>query len=285
MTGISDLAPSPAPTFPPGARILCPLLMAGDPTLKVTRRILRCCVDAGVGMVELCVPFENAFTDGQTLIRAHARALEGGTGLLAALDLAAEFSDRIRIILLADSSHTLRPHGFDTVCTLAQRAGIAGILPHGLPPALLQQFHTAARGRVATVGTIYPNSRIETRRRVIAQASAFIYLVSAYGRSGGTSKAPDLGPEIAALHSKTDLPIALGFGLKTGADVAGAFGSGCDIAIVGSAVSAALEDALIRGEDPVNAAADLIETLNRAAMARPNTRQTAQAGSDAHGRA
>ncbi len=244
-------------------RSLCPLLMAGDPTLEDTRKILQNCVELGVGMVELCVPFENAFTDGETLIKAHKRALAHGATLEAVIDMASEFTDYLKIVLLADSSYTLRPHGFETVCKLARDAGFAGILPHGLPPTLVHNFHNAARGCLPTVGTIYANATPQTRQKVLDQASSFIYLVSTYGRSGGSTQAPDLSCQIAALRSKTDLPIAIGFGLKTPADVRKAFQSGCDIAIVGSAVSGVIEQAVMNGKDPAAAATRFIASLNR----------------------
>ncbi|SFR40193.1 tryptophan synthase subunit alpha [Litoreibacter janthinus] len=247
------------------ARSLCPLIMAGDPTLDVTRKILQSCVDLGVGMVELCVPFKNAFTDGETLIKAHNRALEHGATLEPVIDMASEFTDRIKIVLLADSSHTLRPYGFEAVCKMACDAGMAGILPHGLPPKMTSSFQNAAFGYIPTVGTIYSNATPDTRRRVLEQASAFIYLVSAYGRSGGASKAGDLSNQIDALRSKTDLPIAIGFGLKTKADVRRAFQSGCDIAIVGSAISGVVEQAIEEDQDPADAAARFIASLNREA--------------------
>lgn len=246
-------------------RTLCPLLMAGDPTLDDTRKILQSCVDFGVGMVELCIPFENAFTDGETLVKAHKRALAHGATLEAVLDMASEFTDQIKIVLLADSSHTLRPYGFEAVCKMARDAGMVGILPHGLPPSMTDRFHAAADNCIPTVGTIYANATPGTRRRVLKKASSFIYLVSAYGRSGGASKSGDLSCQISALRSKTDLPIAIGFGLKDKLDVRKAFQSGCDIAIVGSAVSNAVEQAIDEGKDPAIAAARFIGSLNREA--------------------
>ncbi|WP_174539870.1 tryptophan synthase subunit alpha [Fertoeibacter niger] len=247
---------------------LCPLIMAGDPSLEVTRDLLRHCVEIGVGMVELCVPFRNAFTDGATLIRAHERALRNEAELEAVIALAAEFTSRIRIILLADSSHTLRPRGFDRVFAMAVAAGMAGVLPHGLPPALSDRFHTAARrAELPVVGTIYATARPEIRRQVIERASAFIYLVSTYGRSGGATEPMDLACQIQALHTHTPLAVAIGFGLKTPGDVGRAFQAGCDIAIVGSAVAAAVEKALADGQDPGAQAAGLIRDLNRETLA------------------
>jgi tryptophan synthase alpha chain len=226
------------------ARRLCPLIMVGDPDLAATRHLLESCVALGIDLVELCLPFPNAFTDGETLRRAHARALQTPAGLTGALDLIRDFSGRIDIILLADYSHTIRPHGMVEICRAARDAGAAGILPHGLPPRMADAWHKAALGIIAVVGTLYTEASEDTRNRILARSSAFIYLVATYGRSGGAARAGDVGPAIAALRARTSLPVALGFGLKTGADVAAAFEAGCDIAIVGSAIAAAVEAGL-----------------------------------------
>lgn len=244
-------------------RKLCPLIMAGDPSLDATRELLRYCAKIGVAMVELCLPFRNAFTDGKTLLHAHERALKNEAGAQAVIEMAAEFTDQIDIILLADSSHTLRPDGFENILGMAKRAGFSGVLPHGLPPVLTTRFDLAATGAgLAQVGTIYANALPEVRQLVLNRAGAFIYLVSSYGRSGGSVDPADLTCQIEALRSHTSLPIALGFGLKTPGDVGRAFEAGADIAIVGSAISGVVEAALAAGLDPVEEAALFIETLN-----------------------
>ncbi len=222
-------------------RRLCPLIMLGDPDLATTEALLQGCVDLGIGMVELCVPFPNAFTDGEVLRRAHARALAANAGLPEALALIANFASRIDIVLLADASHTLRPHGFANVCRIAAAAGAAAILPHGLAPRMAADFAAAAAGVIPEVGTLYAAAAPETQAQIIRRAVAFIYLVSAYGRSGQAAPPGDITTAIAAIKAQTDMPVALGFGLKTPADVAGAFAAGADIAIVGSAISAAVE--------------------------------------------
>jgi len=246
----------------PETRSLCPLIMAGDPDLQTTRSLLQACVDLRIGMVELCVPFPRAFTDGATLQRAHARGLAAGTDLEDVLAVIRDFSPNMDIVLLADCSHTLLPNGFAHVCEKAREAGAAAILPHGLPPRLAPDFLKSASGTIPVVGTLYVNSTDDVCQRVLGQSSAFIYLVSAYGRSGGQARTgTGLRPRILDLKLRTHLPIALGFGLKTPANVAEAFAMGCDIAIVGSAVSAAVESG-IRAGNPVFPARKLMEALN-----------------------
>lgn len=246
---------------------LCPLVMVGDPDMGATRALLDLCVSLGIDLVELCLPFPNAFTDGETLRRAHGRGLASGAGLPEALRLIADYAGRIDMILLADSSHHLRPLGMAELCSAAAEAGAAGILPHGLPPRMADDFHRAAQAAgLPVVGTLYAGSAPDQRKAAVARSSAFLYLVSAYGRSGGGAQPqlprPEQGPapEIAALQQITDLPVALGFGLKTRADVAAAFGAGARIAIVGSALSAAVEAGLGQ-PDPLAPARALLTDL------------------------
>ena len=253
----------------PSGPALCPLIMAGDPNLDTTRHLLARCVAEGVAMVELCLPFRNAFTDGATLQHAHARALQQEASLQAVLQLVAEFSSRIKIILLADSSHTLRPLGIEQVLQQAAAAGVAGVLPHGLPPRLGESFQEAARQPgLPVVGTIYANATPETRRQVLGQTTAFLYLVSTYGRSGGAVEPSDLKCQIDALRAHTPCPIALGFGLRSPGDVGRAFDAGSDIAIVGSAVAGQVEAALKTGGCPIASAGDFIAALQKEAHDR-----------------
>jgi tryptophan synthase alpha chain len=244
--------------------------MAGDPDLATTRALLSRCVALGITMVELCVPFRNAFTDGDTLRRSHARALENETSaaetLSRVLDLVRDFSTQIYIVLLVDSSHSLRPVGIDAVLEQAVTAGVAAVLPHGLPPRLGPVFHRAAeRAGMPVVGTVYSNALPDVRRQVLSRSSAFLYLVSTYGRSGGAVDPEDLKTQITALRSHSTLPIALGFGLRTADDVARAFAAGSDIAIVGSAIAAKVEAALSAGQCPVKGAEEFISELQAAA--------------------
>ncbi len=223
-----------------GARALCPLLMAGDPDIEGTRRLLKMLVELGVPMVELCIPFANPFTDGPVLQRAHTRSLQNDCDLNAVVGLIEEFHDSIAIVVLADTAHTLMPLGFDSACVNLKFAGAAALLPHGLMPRQRQHFqNSATRNAMSVVGTVYASSKPEVRRRVFEESSAYIYVVSAFGKSGGST--PDVSGELQTFRTETDLPLAVGFGLKTGTDVRSAIRMGADIAIVGSAVAAAVE--------------------------------------------
>jgi tryptophan synthase alpha chain len=246
-------------------RALCLLLMAGDGGLAQTRELLNCCVENGVDAVELCAPFPNAFTDGDTVRQAHSRALDQGVVWQDLLPLIAEFSSRIRIVALLDYSHVFARQDIVRVLQQLRDAGAAAILPHGLPPRSRIPFYSAAAGAsLPVVGTLYPQSSDVVRGEVLQQSGGFIYLVSHFGRSGAAAPDPQqIRHEIARLKAETRLPIALGFGLKSAADVTAAFELGADMAIVGSQACAVVADAAAKGQSAAGALKTYISLLHQ----------------------
>jgi tryptophan synthase alpha chain len=254
-----------SPLAPIRQRALCLLLMAGDGGLNQTRDLLQVCIQQGVDVVELCAPFPNAFTDGVVVQQAHARALAQRVVWQDLLPLIAEFSSRIHIVALLDYSHVFALHDVAAVLQQLRDAGAAAVLPHGLPPRSRTLFyHAAACAGLPVIGTLYPESSEVISSQVLAQSGGFIYLVSRFGRSG--SHPPDLQQirgEIERLKAATPLPIALGFGLKSAADVAAAFALGADMAIVGSQACAVVADAQKNGQSASAALATYINLLNK----------------------
>ena len=246
------------------SRSLCILLMAGDGGIDNTRELLQVCVDEGVPVVELCVPFPNAFTDGEVLQRAHERALGAGVELECCLPLIEEFSSQLKIVLLVDYSHTVRSRGAAEVLRAAKSSGCAAILPHGLPPRLREDFYcSAAEVELSVVGTVYPNTDSQTRTKVLRQSGGFIYLVSQFGKSGGALQTDmnAVSITLSAIRQETRLPIAIGFGLKTKNDLDAAFQQGADMCIVGSAATAATERAIGMNTSPRRALTDFLRQL------------------------
>ncbi len=244
---------------------LCLLVMTGDGGIALTRKLLACCVENGVDAVELCAPFPNAFTDGDIVRKAHRRALARGVVWQDLLPLIAEFSSRIRIVALLDYSHVFSRQDPVSILQRLREAGAAAVLPHGLPPRSRSAFYCAAAGvGLPVVGTLYSQSNDAVRGEVLQQSGGFIYLVSHFGRSGSVAPEPQqIRYDIARLKRESRLPIALGFGLKSAADVAAAFEQGADMAIVGSQACAVVADALAQGQSAVAALENYINLLRQ----------------------
>lgn len=264
------------PLAPLRQRALCLLVMAGDGGIAQTRRLLTCCVENGVDAIELCAPFPNAFTDGETVRQAHRRALAQGVVWQDLLPLIAEFSAHLHIVALLDYSHVFARQDATGILQRLREAGAAAVLPHGLPPRLRSAFYCAAADvGLPVVGTLYPHSSDAVRNDVLQQSGGFIYLVSHFGRSGGAVPQPQLiRREVSRLKAESCLPIALGFGLKSASDVAAAFELGADIAIVGSQACAVVADALAQGKCATDALTHYINRLHQGDNHAWNTRIT-----------
>ena len=252
----------------PGEPGLALFLNAGDPPLAQLPDVLGALDAAGVDCLELAVPFPDSPTDGPVIRRSARRALAGGgVGLDDVLDVVAAARPalrHLRIALFADWSYTVKRLPVDDVLRRVAAAGADGFLLHGLPPRLRADYHQAARqAGLPIVTTCYPTSPPEIVADAAAHATAYLYLVAQYGRSG-TTRAPDeagLTQAIATLRTLTGAPIAVGFGVRSARDVARVHGLGADAAIVGTAAVAEVERAGADGHDVAAALVELVRSL------------------------
>ncbi|WP_030390274.1 tryptophan synthase subunit alpha [Streptomyces sp. NRRL S-241] len=256
--------PAPAPFFtrrtPDGPPALALFLNAGDPPLPVLRDLVLMLDHEGVDCLELAVPFPDSVTDGPVIRRSARRALQaGGADLDDVLAFIADVRPHLkhlRIALLADWSHSLKHRDLATTTREIAAAGADGLLLHALPPRLrTTHLETAAAAGLPVVTTCYTQSPPATQAQAAAQASAYLYLVAHYGRSGtapATGHAA-LARTVTALRAHTTSPIAVGFGVSTRQDVQAVGAAGADAAIIGSAAVAAVERALETGTDTVAA--------------------------------
>lgn len=222
-----------------GERALCCFLVAGDPDPATSDALADALVAHGVDVVEYCAPFARSVTDGEVVRTGYERALAGGTDLRRTLGGVARLARSAAVTLLADYRETVRPCGLDDFVSAARDHGAGALLVHGLPPLLGDALAEACEKRgVGLVATLYPGSDEATVSRALARASAFLYLVSAFGRSGGRADPAALAPMIRGLKARGDAPVALGFGLRDPDDHRAAFAAGADMTITGSALTA-----------------------------------------------
>ncbi|MGH3869344.1 MAG: tryptophan synthase subunit alpha [Pseudonocardiaceae bacterium] len=251
---------------------LAVFLNAGDPPLGAFRDIVQMLDELRVDCLELAVPFPDSCTDGPVIRRSATRALRTGVDLAAALGaleaVRAELT-HLRVALLLDWSHTIKPVPMpDFLARLAASASATdALLVHGLPPRLRSGYYRAAREHgVPIITTCYPRSSVAVQAHAAAHASAYLYLVARYGRSGRRPAAGfgELAPVIGALRAHTRVPIAVGFGVRDHRDVQALAKIGADAAIIGSAGVEQVEHALTQHTDPVQALGDFVQTLRPA---------------------
>lgn len=222
-----------------GRKAFVSYIMAGDPDPATSAEILRGLPGAGVDIIELGLPFTDPMADGPTIQLAGQRALEAGQTLEKTLAMVRDFrtQDDTTPIVLMGYYNPIYSRGVDRFLTDAKAAGIDGLIIVDLPPEEDSELCIPAQAaglnfiRLATPTT--DDKRLPT---VLQNTSGFVYYVSITGITGAANaEAGDVGPEVARIKAATELPVIVGFGIKT-PDAAQAIASVADGAVVGSAI-------------------------------------------------
>lgn len=248
-----------------GRKALIPFVTAGFPAPELTLPLMNALVEGGADILELGVPFSDPIADGPVIQRASERALAGGTTLSSVLGLVG----RLRAagldspLVLFGYANPVLAMGEAVFAAKAAEAGVDGTLVTDLPPEEGASFAATLRAaRLDPVFLLAPTSP-PRRARVVGRLSrGFVYVVSRPGVTGVRSDVPEgLADLVARVRAGVGrLPVAVGFGISTPAQVA-AVARLADGVVVGSAVVVAMEKAAAAGGDPVAAAAGLVREL------------------------
>lgn len=218
-------------------------ITAGDPSPADTPKLVAALERGGADLIELGVPFSDPIADGPVIQRGSERALKSGTTVSKVLDIAATIRKHSEIpLLLFTYMNPVIRYGFEALARDAVANGIDGCLFTDLSVEEAGPYATALRGHnLDTVFLAAPTST-ERRRKLVAQySSGFVYLVSRTGVTGEQQSVADsVAPLVESMRQVTDLPLAVGFGISTPAQMH-AVGSLADAAVVGSALVRAIE--------------------------------------------
>ncbi len=211
-------------------------IVLGYPSLDASLRIVDAMVTAGVDLMELQIPFSEPIADGPVILRANQLALQQGISLDQCFATAEAICSRFDIPFLFMSYYNLLyRRGLAAFTDAMVKAGLQGAIVPDLPPeeagALLTEMN---QRQLAPIFIFAPNST-EARLRQIAQhSSGLVYCVARKGVTGSdTAFSTDLAAYLARCRAATNLPLAVGFGVKDADDVAFLRGK-ADIAVVGS---------------------------------------------------
>jgi len=227
-----------------GKKAFVAYVMAGDPDYDRSLEIVKGLPGAGVDIIELGLPFTDPMADGPTIQLAGQRALDGGQTLQKTLDLAATFrkGDDTTPIVLMGYYNPIFSRGVDKFLIDAKAAGVDGLIVVDLPPEEDRELCIPAQNaglnfiRLAT-----PTTDDKRLPKVLQNTSGFVYYVSITGITGAAdAQAGDVGPEVARIKSQTDLPVVVGFGIKSPAQ-SEKIARVADGAVVGSAIVSLIE--------------------------------------------
>ena len=218
---------------------LVAFITAGDPDLATSAAILKSLPGAGADIVELGMPFSDPMADGPAVQASSQRSLKAGTKLRDVLSMVGEFrkTDQATPIVLMGYFNPVYSYGVDAFIADAVAAGVDGLIIVDLPPeedadlclpAISAGFHFIRLAAPTTDKNRLP--------QVLANTSGFLYYVSITGITGTASPDMDaVSTQVARLRNSTDLPIAVGFGIKTPAQAEIVAGF-ADAVVVGSAI-------------------------------------------------
>jgi len=238
---------------------------AGDPNIATSLAIITAMCEAGVDILELGIPFSDPTADGPVIQRSSQRALKHGVTLQKVLAMTAQLRETISIpIILFSYYNPILAFGLKEFYSAAKAAEADGLLVVDLPPEESDEMTSLwPNSDLALIRLIAPTTPAERMTRIAESASGFLYLVSKTGVTGSDGlDVVDISHHTEKLRAITSLPICVGFGISTPADVA-AIASTAEGVVIGSAFERTIEE---NREDPNIAArlADQVKSLKEA---------------------
>lgn len=241
------------PHLPPSTRIdrrfaalkaegragLVTFITAGDPDMATSAKVLAGLPKAGADLIELGMAFSDPMADGPSVQASGLRALKAGYKLTQVLDLVRDFraKDDATPIILMGYYNPIYVYPAEDFLTDAATAGVDGLIVVDLPAEADDELCVPAmRHGLNFIRLATPTTDDARLPAVLANTSGFLYYVSIAGITGtATPVASSVHKQVARIKRQTELPIAVGFGVKT-PEQARAIAAGADGVVVGSAI-------------------------------------------------
>jgi tryptophan synthase alpha chain len=234
-------------------------LQAYDPDPACSVAILRGLPGAGADVIEIGVPFSDPMADGPSIQRAAQRALKAGATLAGVLAMVRDFREEEQEtpVVLMGYLNPILSYGIPRFCCDAAASGVDGLIVVDVPPEEAGEIEPHARDAgLDLIRLVAPTTDEARLPRVLASTTGFVYYVSITGITGTRSATTEhLAEAVPRIRRHTDLPVAIGFGIRTPQQAAEAARL-ADAVVVGSA----LVDTLAAG-------------LDEKGCARPETRR------------
>ncbi len=247
---------------------LVTFLTGGDPDFATSLAILKALPKAGADVIEIGMPFSDPMADGPAIQAAGLRALKSGQTMAKTLALVRGFreGDNDTPIVLMGYYNPVYSYGPEKFLDDAKAAGVDGFIIVDLPAEMDEELCLPALKRdLNFIRLATPTTDDKRLPRVLTNTSGFLYYVSITGITGTAAPDPQMvARSVAHIREKTDLPICVGFGVRT-AEQARAIGKDSDGVVVGTALVNAVADSLDDGGlatgSTISAVTDLVSDL------------------------
>jgi len=247
------------------AMAFIPFVTAGDPDMPATVSLIRSFAKQGVDIIEVGFPYSDPIADGPVIQASYTRVLERGLhirDIFAALQTLK--GESIPPLVAMVSYAIVFRAGAKAFVSRAKKAGFSGLIVPDLPADEADELRELTqKGGLDLIQLIAPTTPHERAQRILKAASGFIYCISVAGTTGVREALPDtLKTQLQWLHTQTDLPVAVGFGISRTEQVADLRGL-ADGVIVGSAIVRHLDGWTSAGDDSAPRLGDLEDFVRK----------------------
>ena len=227
-------------------------IVMGYPSFEASYDIVKQMVEAGVDLMELQIPFSEPMADGPVILKANQTAIERGSTVQKCLDFAQKAAADFKIpFLFMSYANILFKYGMDRFAQQMKNTGLQGAIVPDLPPEEAGDYLAAmdAHGQ-APIYIFSPETSDQRMKTIDSVSKGFIYCLARKGVTGkNTDFSGDLAGYLNRCRQATDLPLAVGFGVKDKADIEFLKGK-ADIAVVGSQTIREVEEKGVRATAP-----------------------------------
>lgn len=213
-------------------------VMGGDPDSDASLQAIQSLRDNGADVIELGFPFTDPTADGVSIQKAGLRSLAANTTLLSIFEIVEKFrvDDNVTPLILMGYANPVYSMGYKTFAEKCKKSGVDGVIVVDLPVEEDQPLREhLEENSISIVRLVTPTTTPERLRTIAQDASGFIYYVAVAGITGSKSANPeDIRLLVEAARRATNLPVCVGFGIRTG-EQAQAMSKIADGIVVGSA--------------------------------------------------
>jgi len=218
-------------------------IMAGDPSLSITKKLIFELEAQGVDIIEIGIPFSDPLADGPTIQRSSERALKNKITLNSVSNLVknARLHTQIPIAFLT-YYNLIHHYGLKAFIQKASSSGVDGVIIPDLPPEESKELRSIAKKKhFSIIHLLAPTSSRERIKKIANASKGFIYYVSLTGTTGARKKLPkEIPASLRRIKRMVRLPVCVGFGISTPEQVK-VISRLADGVIVGSAIIKVIE--------------------------------------------
>lgn len=249
-----------------GRAAFVPFIVAADPTISSSLEILKGLPEAGADIIELGIIFSDPMADGPAIQLAGIRAKAAGAKVMQTLAMVREFrqGDTTTPIILMGYYNPIYIYGVEKFLIDAKKSGVDGLIVVDLPPEEDDELCLPTlQSGLHFIRLVTPTTNDNRLPVVLKNTSGFIYYVSISGITGtGSANKEDIRKSVARLKTHTELPIAVGFGIKT-PEQAAEVAKVADAVVVGSAIVQLISENIDEDGNPKENMVDAVLNFSR----------------------